>query len=87
MFMRAGRRAPVRPCDVNRPINRLLMLRVRGFTGPLFQRISPRVQAHSAGNYIAVAGFQPLEVSDGGGGYVALEVSDDGGSYEPLYAR
>jgi hypothetical protein len=61
------------------------MMRTRGFFGPLFQKTAPGHFFKSAGNYIAISGFQPFlvldgetfvtfEVLDGSGGYVSFDV-------------
>jgi len=38
---------------MKQPINRLLMLRTRGLSGPMFQRVGSKLLAHSSGAAIA----------------------------------
>ena len=71
---------------MKQPINRLVMLRTRGFFGPLFQKTAPGRFVKSAGNYIAISGFQSFMVLDGET-FVALEVSDGSGGYTPFEVR
>ena len=59
---------------MKQPINRLVMLRARGFFGPLFQKTAPGRFVKSVGNYV---GGPIVPVPDGCGFLVQPEVPGD----------
>ena len=44
---------------MKQPVNRLLMMRTRGLTGPIFQRVGPRLLAKSSGAAISAKAVTP----------------------------
>ena len=66
---------------MRQPINRLLMLRTRGLSGPVFQRVGSSLFAHSSGAAIAAESVVTPEPN------IGFTIWDDGATSWDVSAR